>query len=363
MLITKAFETQQHRLDPDDSELSLIQPYALRKLTEDDVWLGRCKLCNDQYDRAKERLTRAYLDRIAKTIIGRPVLENHDRDRFPLGRFYTANLAQEDGVTYVDAHYFLSRKNESLIGQVETGILKDVSISADIHENSRRCDLCNKTWNPKQREFCEHWPGKEYDGKTATITFDDDYAHAVEAREGSFVTFGCQYGAQTTAKSFDGRYFAMEWERGLLVPDHVRKLLQAGVPIWDEDDTPASAGKESDAMDLEKALVEIERLKAEMAETKPWVEAGKKYAAFLANDCKAQMELLSMRKGALVYVDIPDDPQAGDVTRLEKANKSLHDTVQKSLDPLPGGAESGPPPDEPVITRKFDPLRRLVGRV
>lgn len=208
MYLTKETPAVEHEhFQPPDEDLALIQQYARRELKAEDVYCGAMHACNTKLDRAGERFTKAYLQRFAETIVGKPTLEGHDTTKKPNGRIYKAEVLPEGDGWFLKTYYYV-RADSPLVTDIELGIAKDVSIG---YNASRRvCDLDGKEWHPFRsgKDYCEHWPLEEYDGQPCTLTYCDTAVTKAEAMEMSWVWVGCQRGAEAIAKSTDGREVA-----------------------------------------------------------------------------------------------------------------------------------------------------------
>ena len=210
-LRSKEFAVRAEATAVTEEDLELInREYALKPLLADQVYVRKLALCNDQYDRTAERFTRAYLERFAETLPGKPLLAHHNKGQFPLGRFFRAEVVRSTGektagepgreVTWLYCWAYLVKTagNEEVRKQVDAGVYSHVSIGfrwADL-----TCDMCGQSYF---RSACPHLIGQEYEGRSCTATYSGDPAR-VEALEGSLVYLGAQYGAVVT-KSDDRR--------------------------------------------------------------------------------------------------------------------------------------------------------------
>lgn len=218
------------------SDIDLIQQHAQpgATITPEDVLICSAKLAHDQYDRSHERFTKAYLDRFAETLPGKALMQGHNYDSKPSGRWFDANVQQDATGYYLAAKFYVNAKSD-LAEEIRLGIAKDVSIG--FIPDSRTCDLCSKDFETD----CQHWPGTDYEGRKCTLTYSGDTTR-VEALEGSLVWLGCQPGAQVMGNSS---------------PLYARKMAFA-------------LAAQGESMELKEAQAEIERLK-------PLAEAGVKY--------------------------------------------------------------------------------------
>ena len=249
MLLVKDFESVQEPVQPQDPDLLQIRKYAKRDVTAEDVFCGAFRVCNTRIDRAGERFTKAYLERFRDTLPGKSLLEGHNTQNRPLGRFYNAEVLPDGDEWYLKGYYYLAAESP-IVREIELGIAKDCSIG--YAAGKRVCGVCSKTWLPyRQGECRDHQPLEEYDGKQCVVGYCDSEVHKAEAHEVSLVYLGCQYGAEATAKT----YLA-----GLT--EEQRRFWMMGVPLL----SPTAPRKEESGMfkSLEEANAEGPRLKAEI---------------------------------------------------------------------------------------------------
>lgn len=198
---SKEFLVEAESVAVSEEDIGLInERYALAPLLAEQVYVRRLAVCNDQYDRTGERFPRAYLERFAETLPGKPLLAHHDKGEFPLGRFFRAEVKTEPGadgkppVTWLYCWVYLVKTagNLEVRTQVDAGVYSHVSIGfrwADL-----TCDLCSRSYFQGE---CPHVIDREYDGRRCTATYSGD-PERVEAIEASLVYLGAQYGAVVT---------------------------------------------------------------------------------------------------------------------------------------------------------------------
>ena len=244
MLLTKQTpEVEHEHIEPQNADLALIRQYARREVKEEEVYVGAMHAANTKLDRAGERFTKAYLQRFAQTLPGKPTLEGHDTSKRPNGRIYKAEVLPDGDGWFLKTYYYV-RADSPLVTDIELGIAKDVSIGYRAHR--RVCDLDGKEWHPYRagKDYCEHEPLEEYDGVPCTLTYCDTAVHKAEGMEMSWVWVGAQRGAEAIAKSFDRDEVAF-------LKDLVQRLHGASL-----------SGTRSDVMPT------IEEVQAELQQTK-----------------------------------------------------------------------------------------------
>jgi hypothetical protein len=345
MILTKLYSGEHHKETPGTHDLEVINRYALEpgSLTADDVFVGRVRLCNDQYDKAHERFPLPVLERFAETAPGKPVLRGHNQRQEPAGRFFDAETVKDAaGVTHVVARYYLSA-NDPLTSKVKAGIVRDVSIGAAAVQ--RTCDLCGEDFDS---DACKHMPGVEYEGKPCTITYSGDPS-GYETKEGSFVVEGCQWGAETI-RSFE----TLTAEKAARLTETTGTKAE-GDPMPPEV-TPAAAAP--DGLTAEKAALlntELGELKKWKAESEPLVADGKAYREFLLAEIKRKYSVCEMEQTGIAIAN----SLAGATAETLKAAES---EASKLMNQRLGGKGDGVPADPkhdttPTAPEPFDPFR------
>lgn len=159
-----------------DSELALINKQAIKPLKAEEVFAFRLAACNDQLDRDYEQFTTEALEKLATLFVGRTVLKDH---RWSAGsqtaRIYAAEVETATIAGNADAHQLVLRcymlrldSNADTIASLEGGILRECSVG--VRMGQAVCSICgiNQT-----EHWCDHWQGREYDGKLCTMTLDE----------------------------------------------------------------------------------------------------------------------------------------------------------------------------------------------
>jgi hypothetical protein len=183
--------------EPTAAELAAINRFALEPLEASEVYVRQVRLATDAYDRTWERLPRVYLERLAQTLPGKPLLLGHDHRETPTGLWFAATVrraaADEPGEWVLDAGFYLrkSEANAEIRRQIDAGVIRYASIG--FRHDGVQCDVCGAVMD--RPGGCEHWPGREVNGQAATFTYAGNPEH-VEAHEGSLVYLGAQYGAE-----------------------------------------------------------------------------------------------------------------------------------------------------------------------
>ena len=176
-------------------ELARINRFAKTDLTAEQVYLFTVRLCDNEVDRDFERFASDSLEKLGELFVGRSGLFDHQWSaQGQTARIYRTQVVEEPGkVTAAgDAYRWLkawayllrTEKNADLIGEIEGGIKKEVSVGCSMAR--RVCSVCGCTDGG-----CGHVPGKTYDGKLCFVELRDP----ADAYEWSFVAVPAQRGA------------------------------------------------------------------------------------------------------------------------------------------------------------------------
>ena len=172
-------------------ELALINRFAKKELSAEEVYTFSVKLCDNEVDRDFERFDRAALDRLAELFVGKTGIFDHTWSAGgQTARIYRAEVAEEESCTEAGDRYCWCRawaymlrteKNAELIAEIEGGIKKEVSVGCSAASST--CSICGKSMGE-----CEHERGKRYGGRLCYATLSD----ITDAYEWSFVAVPAQ---------------------------------------------------------------------------------------------------------------------------------------------------------------------------
>ena len=175
-------------------ELEKINGYAREPLTEDKVFVFRVALCDNDIDRDGEKFSSGALRKLAELFKGRTGIFDHD----PKSSKQTARIfdtwvetlpekTTTDGEVYrrlmAKAYMVRTASNSDLIGEIQSGIKKEASISCTMGE--KLCSVCGEDMH---KGGCDHKKGGEYGGKLCYHILDEP----LEAYEWSFVAVPAQ---------------------------------------------------------------------------------------------------------------------------------------------------------------------------
>ena len=156
-------------------ELERINRFARTELTAEQVYVFSVRLCDNEVDRDFERFDSAALEKLGELFVGRSGLFDHQWSaRGQTARIYRTQVVEEPGrVTAAgDAYRWLkawayllrTEKNADLIGEIEGGIKKEVSVGCSMAR--RVCSVFGC-----EDGGCGHVPGKSYGGELSRKDF------------------------------------------------------------------------------------------------------------------------------------------------------------------------------------------------
>lgn len=194
MRVEKTMETDERRRVSEE-DLELINALAQKRLTAEDVYTFGVRLCDNEVDRDGERFPEATLEQLATLFVGKTGLFDHQWSaKGQTARIYRTEVVREEGTVtrtgegacYLKGWAYVPRTEGSreLIRQIESGILKEVSVGCAVEK--RVCSVCGG--EPDQ---CGHQRGEEYGGKLCCA----ELVNATDAFEWSFVAVPAQKNA------------------------------------------------------------------------------------------------------------------------------------------------------------------------
>lgn len=194
---------------PLPGELELINGFAPKSLTEDEVFVFSLTLCDNDIDRDYERFSDEALYSLSTHFVGKTGIFDHaHKAGNQLARVISCHVEKTgertlDGRDYLRlrarAYMLRNDRTRELISEIEGGIKKEVSVGCAI--KSRVCSVCGAD----RSAGCTHRPGKKYGGAVCHTVLSD----ASDAYEWSFVAVPAQRKAGVT-KSFSKRNDFME---------------------------------------------------------------------------------------------------------------------------------------------------------
>ncbi|MCH5352361.1 MAG: hypothetical protein J1E06_02715 [Acutalibacter sp.] len=171
-------------------EMEKINRYTRREYKPEEVYTFSLILCDNEIDRDFERFSAAALSKLQELFLGKTCILDHERKSAnQTARIYDTALEREEsritraGEPYVrltaKAYLPKTEKNRETVELIESGILKEVSISCAVKKSV--CGICGK-------ESCSHQKGREYGGKLCSRILEEP----TDAYECSFVAVPAQ---------------------------------------------------------------------------------------------------------------------------------------------------------------------------
>lgn len=187
-----------------DGDLEKINRFTRAEFDADRLYVFNVVLCNNDIDRDYEKFSVEALKELQQKFIGKTGIFDHSmKSSDQKARIFDTYVEKVDGRKTGDgedyyqlkarAYMVKSDDNMPLITEIEAGIKKEVSISCSVGKSI--CSVCKQD---KRSGNCQHFAGREYDGKTAYAVLSD----IKDAYEFSFVAVPAQREAGVT-KSFD----------------------------------------------------------------------------------------------------------------------------------------------------------------
>lgn len=218
-MIFKSAKVSAQQLD--NNELVKINKLTLEALREDDVFIFKVAMCDNEIDRHFEAFTLKALDQLKDMYVGKTVIKDHSHTSDnQVARIYDTELVQHHGkltqnnevyTQLVARCYMLNNEaNKDLISEIKAGIKKEVSVGCSV--NKSICSICG-TDNTK--DYCKHIGGRTYENKMCYHMLDE--AH--DAYEVSFVAVPAQVKAGTVKKNNDSKIDIVTLKQKLLSID------------------------------------------------------------------------------------------------------------------------------------------------
>lgn len=237
----------------DEQEMELINRYARRALSPEEVYRFTVVLCDNDVDRDYERFTKQALEGLCALYVGKTGIFDHSmKSQHQAARIFSCRVEPVPGrVTQCQEPYFrlVARayvprleKNADLIAELDSGIKKEVSVGCAMGEAA--CSICGAD---VRKKGCRHEKGKWYGGKLCHTVLDCP----TDAYEWSFVAVPAQreagvvkcYRPQSKKEDDPMEEWISQLQQGKachLSEDQSRELYRA----WREMEELAQEGKQ-----------------------------------------------------------------------------------------------------------------------
>lgn len=182
---------------PAAGEMAQINAQTLRELKAEEVFIFRVAAADTKVDRDFEHFSKECLEKLAKLYVGKTFIADHQwNSGKQVARVYAGSVETDGGVSrlILSCYMLRSEATRPIIDAIEAGINREVSVGVAVQ--SAVCSICGAD---KAHAYCEHRPGKAYNGKVCTVELRDP----TEAYEVSFVAVPAQREAGVV-KSYAG---------------------------------------------------------------------------------------------------------------------------------------------------------------
>lgn len=149
-----------------ERDMELINKFAYKPLTPNDVYVFSVKLCDSERDRDNERFTWSALQDIKELAIGKQgIIDRGYAKSSIIARIFDTNFYTDMGFDkdgnpkyWVEAKAYMVRNadTEEIIKEINAGIKKEVSVSCSCFDMV--CSVCGSKWG-----HCQHTKGEYYD--------------------------------------------------------------------------------------------------------------------------------------------------------------------------------------------------------
>lgn len=172
-------------------ELSKINTFTTKELTENEVYVFKAILCDNDLDRDFEHFSVSALEKLKELFVGKTGIFDHNpKTSNQTARVFDTEVITDpsrktalgEDYTYLSAKAYMLRNadTENLIAQIDGGIKKEISVGCSV--KSRVCSICG------EENGCNHKAGARYDGVLCHFTLND----VTDAYEFSFVAVPSQ---------------------------------------------------------------------------------------------------------------------------------------------------------------------------
>lgn len=133
------------------NELKQINRFSRKPLTDQELYTFNVVLCDNEIDRDGEQFDPGALKEMAGLFIGKTGIFDHSmKGSDQKARIFSAQMEQVQGKTNrvgepycrltAKAYMLRARENETLIGEIDAGIKKEVSVGVSVEQAV--CSVC-----------------------------------------------------------------------------------------------------------------------------------------------------------------------------------------------------------------------------
>ena len=209
-----------------EEELSAINAFSRKKLTQEEVYVFPVTLCDNEIDRDFERFLPTALEKLASLFAGKTGIFDHNaKSTSQTARIFKTwvetdkskrnSLGEPYCALKAKAYMVRTGENEALISEIEGGIKKEVSVSCAV--SKAKCSICGA--DLRKRE-CDHSRGKRYSGRLCYA----ELSEPTDAYEWSFVAVPAQRNAGVMKSFAAGGRRASQEELARFAEDYRAEL-------------------------------------------------------------------------------------------------------------------------------------------
>lgn len=168
-MIFKSAKVSAHEFS--NSDLIKINELTLEPLEEQDVFIFKVAMCDNEIDRHFEAFSLKTLNQLKSMYVGKTVIKDHlHSSDNQVARIYDTELItypnkltkNGDVYTQLVAHCYMlnNESNKDLIAEIKAGIKKEVSVGCSV--NKSICSICGIDI---YKSYCNHIVGNTYKNK------------------------------------------------------------------------------------------------------------------------------------------------------------------------------------------------------
>lgn len=300
-----------------DEDISLINKHTRRELVAEEVYIYPIILCDNEADRDHEYFAKKDLDTLANLFVGKTFIQDHSwSSGNQHSRIFKTEVVKVPGkivegkTKLKDTPYYqlkawaytIKKGHENLIENIESGILKEVSVGFSVKD--LECDICGNSFYDSAN--CSHWPGRNYKVNGKDIICHLHMKDPKEAYEVSFVAVPAQPAAgvvkgvklekqeleKEKAKKHEKNsekepsiFYAQISKRGEKGMKKLKVLIEKAKGEKSDVVEIPIADLEKDLETYDEAITKSEEAEKEVKELKPKAAMGDQYIEDLKKEC------------------------------------------------------------------------------
>jgi hypothetical protein len=152
-----------------DADLELINRFTRKEYTADELYVFEMRAADTRIDRDFECFDRAALEKMSELYVGKTVICDHAPSTYNQCARIFKGRVQDTGngeAELILTAYLPREGNDELIGKLDSGIVKEVSVGCAVRKRS--CSICGKEFGN-----CGHRKGKTYGDKLCSHVLSD----------------------------------------------------------------------------------------------------------------------------------------------------------------------------------------------